>query len=68
MKRWELVTSNEYFETYVECIVVSRKPIRIIRKELNKFIERYRDELLHGDRGTYDCGDDNCKVCYPHKK
>ena len=65
MKRWDLITSDEYPITNIECIVVSKKSILEIRKELNDFVIKYRNELLHGNQGG-GCSDKNCKVCYPY--
>ena len=69
MGRWELVTSDEWIIATTECIVVSKKKVSEIRKELNDFFLQYRDELLHGNQGL-GCYDKKCKVCYicGHKK
>ncbi len=69
MKRWDLLISDEYVKTTVECVVTSRKKITNIRAELNDFFLKYRDELLHGNQGN-GCSNKKCKVCYPygHKK
>lgn len=65
MKRWELVTSDEYVTTTIEILVRSKKPIGNMREDLNQFFLKYRNELLHGDQGT-GCLDKKCKVCYPY--
>lgn len=65
MERWELITSGEYIIATTECIVVSKKKVSEMRKELNDFFMKYRDELLHGNQGL-GCSDKKCKVCYPY--
>ena len=64
MKRWDLITSDEWVKTTTECIVVSKKKVSQIRKELNDFFIKYKDELLHGNQGS-GCSNKKCKVCYP---
>lgn len=64
MKRWDLVISDEYIDIMIECIVISRKKTTDIRKDLNEFLLKYRDELLHGDQG-FGCSDETCKICFP---
>jgi len=66
MERWNLITSDGYLTASIECIVVSKKPVKKTRKELNKFLIGYRNEILHGDQGN-GCSNKNCKVCYPYK-
>jgi len=68
MKRWDLITSDGYLDGSIECIVVSKKPIRKMRKEVSGFIKKYRDELLHGEQNQGGCSNPNCKVCYPYGK
>lgn len=65
MKRWDLITSDEWVKANTECIVVSKKKVSEIRKELNDFFLKYRDELLHGNQGS-GCSNKKCKVCYPY--
>jgi len=67
MKRWELVTSDEWIKVTTECIVRSGRGVKEMRNELNEFFIKNRDELLHGDQGS-GCKDENCKVCYPYRK
>lgn len=67
MTRWELITNDGYLEANIECIIRSRQSVLEMRKEANKFVKKYRDELLHGDRGRKGCLNPNCKVCYPYK-
>jgi hypothetical protein len=50
MKRWELITSDNYLIATIECIVVSGKGIKQTRKELNDILLKYRDELLQGNK------------------
>lgn len=46
MTREKLIKSDEYVSATVECIVVSKKSVKKIRSELNKFFLGLRDELL----------------------
>ena len=66
MKRWDLITSDQWIEATIECIVVSKKKITDIRKELMESFLKYRDELLHGNQGI-GCFDKKCNVCYPYR-
>ena len=46
MTRYQLLKSNEYVEVNTECIIRSRKSVKIMRKEMNEFIISLRRELL----------------------
>ncbi len=65
MDRWDLITSDEWVEATIDCIVISKKKVSEMRKELTAFALRYRDELLHGNQGN-GCSNKKCKVCYPY--
>mgnify|MGYP001557638411 FL=1 len=47
MIREELIKSDSWIVAHIECIVISKKPIRKIRKELTEFFIEYRNELLN---------------------
>lgn len=64
MTRWELITSDGYLEASIECILNDKSKIERL---LKTFLKQYRDELLHGDQGI-GCSDDECNVCYPHRR
>ena len=46
MERIELITSDQYAKTYIECIVTSKKSITVIRKELEDFFINWKNELV----------------------
>jgi hypothetical protein len=46
MTREDLIKSDEYIVTNVECIIISKNNTTKTRKELIDFIKEFRDELL----------------------
>lgn len=47
MKRFELISSDEYVKAHIECIIRSGRPVNKMRPEMDKFIIDLKNELIH---------------------